>query len=221
MKKSTGVILVLIIVLLLGVIGVGGYFFIKKVNDDTSKQIEELKNEIANISKNVNANANQSNGSDQVPESTTTNMTKEQALKIATDTYKNAYHAIYNDSKGKEAFVYGNYKLKNGKSCVYKMNKTILKEYFTDNAISRMASNSYYTEEDGEYYLIDAFVDFVPGIFGTTDQGIRPLTIISFSNEKINATGQITQGEYDHDENPLKIEFIKVGEKWLVNDFNN
>lgn len=64
-------------------------------------------------------------------------------------------------------------------------------------------------------------MDFVPGIFGTTDQGIRPLTIISFSNEKINATGQITQGECDHDENPLKIEFIKVGEKWLVNDFNN
>lgn len=217
MKKITGVILVLIIVLLLGVIGVGGYFIIKG-NNDTSKEIGELKNEIAN-SKSVNTNANQSNISYQATESTTTNMTKEQALKIATDAYQNAHHALYNNNKGNEAFIYGNYKLKNGKTCVYKMNKTILKEYFTDNAISRMTSYSYYTEDDGEYYLEDTFVDFVPGIFSTTNTGIRPLTIISFSNEKINATGQITQGELDHDENPLKIEFVKVGEKWLVNDF--
>ena len=54
MKKSTGVILVLIIVLLLGVIGVGGYFFIKG-NNDTDKEIGELKNEVANLNK-VNQN---------------------------------------------------------------------------------------------------------------------------------------------------------------------
>lgn len=52
MKKSTGVILVLIIVLLLGVIGVGGVFFVKG-NNDSSKEIAELKNEVAGLSKNV------------------------------------------------------------------------------------------------------------------------------------------------------------------------
>lgn len=50
MKKSIGVILVLIIVLLLGIIGVGGYFLIKG-NNDTNKEIGELKNEVASLNK--------------------------------------------------------------------------------------------------------------------------------------------------------------------------
>ena len=62
MKKSTGVILVLIIVLLLGVIGVGGYFFIKGSND-TSKEIGALKNEIANLNKGSQNQANENNTS--------------------------------------------------------------------------------------------------------------------------------------------------------------
>lgn len=57
MKKTTGVILVLIIVLLIGVIGVGGYFFIKG-NNDTSKQIGELTNEVANLGKNAENTSN-------------------------------------------------------------------------------------------------------------------------------------------------------------------
>lgn len=60
MKKSTGVILVLIIVLLLGVIGVGGYFYIKE-NNNTSKEIGELKNEVTNLEKNVENATNQPN----------------------------------------------------------------------------------------------------------------------------------------------------------------
>ena len=57
MKKSTGVILVLIIVLLLGVIGVGGYFIIKG-NDDTNKKIDELKNEVVSSRKNSEVTSN-------------------------------------------------------------------------------------------------------------------------------------------------------------------
>ena len=57
MKKSTGVILILIIVLLLGVIGVGGYFLIKG-NNDTNKEIGNLKNEVANIGKSTENTSN-------------------------------------------------------------------------------------------------------------------------------------------------------------------
>ena len=60
MKKSTGVILVLIIVLLLGVIGVGGYFIVKG-NNDTNNTIGELKNEIANLEKNIEDTSNIAN----------------------------------------------------------------------------------------------------------------------------------------------------------------
>lgn len=59
MKKSTGVILGLTIILLLGVIGVGGVFFAKE-NNDSSKEIAELKNEVAGLSKNAENTTNQS-----------------------------------------------------------------------------------------------------------------------------------------------------------------
>lgn len=42
--------MIIVIVLLLGVIGVGGYFLIKG-NNDSSKEIGELKNEVANLGK--------------------------------------------------------------------------------------------------------------------------------------------------------------------------
>lgn len=63
MKKSTGVILVIIIVLLLGVIGVGSVFIVKG-NNDSRKEIAELKNEVAGLNtsseptKNFENNAN-------------------------------------------------------------------------------------------------------------------------------------------------------------------
>ena len=79
MKKSTGVILVLIIVLLLGVIGVGGYFFIKE-NDDSNKEIVELKKEVESMSKNVeNAIVQQNNNSNNnvtTPQNNNINTTK-------------------------------------------------------------------------------------------------------------------------------------------------
>ena len=52
MKKSIGVILILIIVLLLGVIGIGGYFLINEKNN-SNKEIGELKNEIESLNKSI------------------------------------------------------------------------------------------------------------------------------------------------------------------------
>lgn len=87
MKKSTGVILVLIIVLLLGVIGVGGYFFIKG-NNDTDKEIGELKNEVANLGKNTENTSNnqvtndvQTNTTDTTPISSQTTTSNAQLTK--------------------------------------------------------------------------------------------------------------------------------------------
>ena len=67
--------------LLLGVIGVGGYFFIKG-NNDTSKEIGELKNEVANLGESTKSNTSSS----QVP------------TNIANDTNTNEKVEAFNDS---------------------------------------------------------------------------------------------------------------------------
>lgn len=76
MKKSTGVILVLIIVLLLGVIGVGSYFFIKG-NNDTNKEIGELKNEVANLGKTTENTSNNTTTNDVQTNNTATSTTNQ------------------------------------------------------------------------------------------------------------------------------------------------
>ena len=84
MKKSIGVILVLIIVLLLGVIGVGGYFFIKE-NNDTNKKIGELQNEIANLGNNTtNTSSNQISSDVQANNTTPTNTNSNDSDKTRT-----------------------------------------------------------------------------------------------------------------------------------------
>lgn len=94
MKKSTGVILVLIIVLLTGTIGIGAYFFVKG-NNDSCKEIGELKNEIAGLSKKYIENTT-SQLTNNTENSTNTS-------KPSQDTEKNEITSkikTYNDIKG-------------------------------------------------------------------------------------------------------------------------
>ena len=76
MKKSTGAILVLIIIILLGVIGVGGYFFIQK-NNDTNKEIGDLKNIVTNLKKSAENAANNQEADDIQTDTTTAKTMKE------------------------------------------------------------------------------------------------------------------------------------------------
>lgn len=95
MKKSTGVILVLIIVLLLGVIGVGGVFFVKG-NNDSSKEIGELKNEVSGLSKHIENTTSQSaNGIENNTNTSTNQQSKSTEENKNTSTIK-----TYNDIKG-------------------------------------------------------------------------------------------------------------------------
>jgi len=76
MKKLTGVILVFIIILLLGAIGVGAYFFVKE-NNESSDKIAELKKEVENMSKNVENVVNQPNSDNNNNVTTTQKNTNE------------------------------------------------------------------------------------------------------------------------------------------------
>lgn len=85
MKKSTGVVLVLIIVLLLCVIGAGAFFFVKG-NNDSTKEIAELKNEVAGLVKNVENTVSESTKT--IENNTTTN-TSISTNQQSTDTQEN------------------------------------------------------------------------------------------------------------------------------------
>lgn len=99
MKKSTGVILVLIIVLLFGVIGVEGYFLVKG-NNDSNKEIEELKKEVAGLNNNVENVTSQSND---ISESNTNTNTSANTSQQNTNTQENkstSFTKSYSDIKG-------------------------------------------------------------------------------------------------------------------------
>ena len=85
MKKSTGVILLLIIVLLLGIVGVGGFFFVKR-NNDSNKEIAELKKEVTGLSKNLENATSQSNN---IIESNTNTNTNTNTSQQNTNTEEN------------------------------------------------------------------------------------------------------------------------------------
>lgn len=151
-----------------------------------------------------------------------TSMTESEALEIAKKVYGEAYSALNGDDYNK-IFVYGQYEEADPNDRSYKVNTELLKKYFTENAIKKIYSCDWYKEVNGQYYIVGyQFVDWVPGIFGATDQKMRTLKIVSYTDSKISATGQITEEdgyEGDVDREPLKIEFVKVGDSWLIDNF--
>lgn len=103
MKKSTGVLLVLIIVILIGVIGAGGYFWYKE-SKNTNTQIEELKNEVSGL-KNEEVNQVQQ----------TSNTTENRAITNDTkadNTTKNMTTPTNNNTNTSNTSVNGKYQFK-------------------------------------------------------------------------------------------------------------
>lgn len=95
MEKSTGIILVLIIVLLLGVIGVGSVFFLKG-NNESSEEVGKLKNEITSLSKQIeNTTGNSTNSIEN-----STNTSDNQQNNSAVENKNNSTIKTYNDIKG-------------------------------------------------------------------------------------------------------------------------
>ena len=154
MKKSTGVILVLIIVLLLGVIGVGSYFFVKE-NNDTNKEIGDLKNEVANLGKNAEKTSNNytMNNVQTNNITTSTNTQTSENTINTTESNNTSVHAtnsenvLYTYSSGDNAAAHGNGEL----LYVYEINDNIIKfKYHTpwnENDISGIA-----TKINGDLY---------------------------------------------------------------------
>ena len=104
----------------------------------------------------------------------------------------------------------------------HKVDLSNLKKYFTDNALKIFAKD--FVEYKGEYYSLseDYFMEFVASssIFGQVDQGLRTLTIVNYSNTKINATGLYKSEHSDSDKKPHNISFVKENGIWLIDYFD-
>ncbi len=86
------------------------------------------------------------------------------------------------------------------------------KKYFTNKALD------YISRKNGPSNMV-----FFAGIFGLTDQGKRPLTIVSYTEDIVIATGQLVKGSedvmYDADNYPLYIVFKKENNSWKIDLF--
>lgn len=86
------------------------------------------------------------------------------------------------------------------------------KKYFTSKALD------YISRKNGPSNMV-----FFAGIFGLTDQGRRPLTIVSYTEDTVIATGQLVKGSeqvmYDEDNYPLYIVFKKENNSWKIDLF--
>lgn len=90
MKKSTGAILIIIIVLLLGAVGVGGFFLIKG-NIDSNKAIGELTNAIAGSNENEVTTTNTENTVTNTSNTTETIISNESVVGTYKAKVKNEY----------------------------------------------------------------------------------------------------------------------------------
>lgn len=143
----------------------------------------------------------------QAVDQTQQQVTKEQALDIATDVYKKAYSVVQEGT----GFI------------------NISTNQFDDSKVQTLfTKRSLYSLKSHYQAEGDAFMNsMVQTIFGTTDSGARPLSIIDYSNDLIIAEGAIatdcSQCVYcscSNDTYAHVITFRKEGETWLIDYFD-
>lgn len=87
-------------------------------------------------------------------------------------------------------------------------NQPELKSYFTDKAINRISKNNGMS---------------IYSILSSMDQGKRPLTIVSYTDDTVIVKGQLVKGNpntmYDADEYPLYIIFKKENNTYKIDMF--
>ncbi len=207
-KKKGNVGLIVFLVIL--VLGLAGYICYDKfiATNNVPSNNSKCKEDTCNCSNKDN-----------------TILSSDEALKIVSNIYEKAYHALNGSGEAdtintlEETTINGD--------VYYKMNIDVIKPYFSNRAFQIIKSN--FIEKDGSYYDIyndgnkHSYLEDLTlsrTIFGGTDQGLRPLTIVSISENVIYATGQLTPPrETDTDAYPLSITFIKENGNWVIDSF--
>lgn len=212
MKDNKNVIITILTIL---VLAMGGYLFYERTivqetaKDETKKEtkVENKKEEREGEKKEEKEEKKEDAQTEKQDNST---ITKEQALTIATDVYKKAYSTV------QEGIGFVN-------SSMNRFDASKVQHLFTKRSLHSLESRY---QAGG-----DAFINsMVSTIFGITDSGVRPLSIIDYSNDLIVAEGAIAidcsqcpQGVYcscPNDTYAHVITFRKEGETWLIDYFD-
>lgn len=208
------------------------YLMYKSYNENTSlnEQVVSLQGKVSNLQKDLTENAegttiNTTTIQSSKPNNTTTGsststsddaISEEEALKTATNVYETAYK-IFSSEEFRNS---ENFSFEGKQTQGYKINIDKLENVFSKRAIANIKNRLY--ELNGNYYDSDDITGFlteidVSSIFGTTDAGIRPLSIVNSNDTSITATGKLEEGEHtDGDEFPLYIIFVKENGNWVI-----
>ena len=198
-------------------------------NEKTNNKymIASLQNKITSFNNTNNDSSNNTNStnylSNSLTASTQENITKSDAEKIAKDAYERAYNLFHDESLG--VMVAGEYNINGEKKLGYKIDIPKLESVFSKKVIYEIKSQLL--EVNGEYYDLSTTSSFyekldLSTIFGSTDQGIRPLIVKNYTNDLIIAEGQLTSESEDDiifghlDEYPLYIILVRNGDNWLI-----
>lgn len=163
---------IIIVVLLILVLGMGGYLIYDhiivkdkaEVNTEDTVKKEEEKQEIEQEESPV----------EEQEEAPT--LTKEEALAMITEIYRNAYVAVEEGS----GFINRD---------TNKFDSSKVQSFFTKRLLYQI-ERRFQSSDIGEW---NTFINsMVPTIFGATDQTMRPLSIIDYSDELIIAEGKVT-----------------------------
>lgn len=189
----------------------------KEKNNNINLSYQNQPSEINTLKSNTNQNTNM------ITESNNAIIKKSDAEKIAKSTYKTAYNILHDESS--KAIIAGEYSINGENKFGYKIDFSKLETIFSKKLIEKMKSQLIEINE--EYYDFSSAPSFyekldLSSIFGSTDQSIRPIKVIIYTDNLIVAEGQLSSDENDDiidgqlDNYPLYIIFVKSNNKWLI-----
>ncbi len=142
MNKASKIIILLLIFILLAVLGVGGYVFIK-YKDESDKKIGELENKIVNINEKDNSSQGKSNGLGSENKMFNENNNSNQEKTNETNTGTNVKNENQNKSDRKEIDVHR--EGSDGDMVDMKLYKSTLgyEMYYYDKYFEKISNNNY------------------------------------------------------------------------------
>ena len=185
MKKSSKIIIALLIIILIAILGVGGYFIYNLNNsiEQTNKAITDLKNEKsadkAMIENMIKENINTKTDIKTTNEANTV-LTETEEKKLGDELFKKLENLLYANLVLDEDVEIQN----DGFVAITKKLKDEIYTVLTNNAINELETKCSYKEKNGKYYYNFNQID--PGsMFGHTDAGRKELVVSSISEDKI------------------------------------
>lgn len=204
------------------IIGVMSFFLYRNSTDkkNANSKIGELENTVTELNSRIEKFKLNIQGDERTDvEKQRKEAEDEQIIQTANNVYKSAYEAI-DEGSGLIDYsqMYSKIDPATGKTIdCYKVNLEKLNNLLSDKLITNL-KNKLFTDDQKNYYTHGNELDFfISTIFGNTDQGIRPLTLVTRTENTAIFTGQLAKTENrDADKYPLYLIFTQVNGNWVI-----